>query len=304
MANWLSGKFGKSDIFDKVKEKISDGKNWMEEKAESTEIFEKAQEKATEAKVWISGKAEASDMVKKVHEKASDAKEWISEKLDDSEAYDAMQRALSKQIDEAFESIILSKKKYYSENQNNEPAHGSSNLIIKSCAMTNAAISGGSSLVPGPWGMVAVVPEISMVIKNQISMVYDIGVANGKSAYINKELLAGIVLSAMGTGAGALIIMHGSKILVKRSSLQIFQKIVQILAGKITQQALKSTISKWLPVVGAAFMAWIASQMTYKIGAKANELFQKEIEFSEINVTESDVDISKFKDLVDDAPGT
>lgn len=299
MANWFSEKLNKADIFDKVKGKISEGKNWMEEKAETSELLSKVQLKASEAGEWVSEKAEASEVVKRAKEKASETKDWVSEKLDDSEAYAAMQQKLSKQIDGAFESVIETKKKYYISNPDKEPIRGSAELIIKSCAMTNAAISGGSSLVPGPWGMVAVVPEISLVIKNQIAMVYDIGVSNGKAASINKELLAGIVLSAMGTGASALIVMHGSKILVKRSSLQVFQKIVSLLAGKVTQQALKSTVSKWLPVIGAAFMAWISSQMTQNIGKRANEIFQKEIELSEIDVHdhEVEIDIDNFQDL-------
>ena len=126
--------------------------------------------------------------------------------------------------------------------------------------------------MPGPLGMLAVVPEIALIMRNQIAMIYDIAVAHGKEDAIEKELLASVFLAAMETSAGGLLVMHGSKVLVKRSSLRVFQKIVAILAGKMTQKALKAAISKWVPIVGAAFMAWLSNHLTRNIGRKADGL--------------------------------
>lgn len=261
-------------------------KNWLSKKIHDTGLIEKVQEKVSEGTDWMSAKIEKSEFVEAVQEKVTNSKEWMSEKLDSSEVYGAMQKNLSEKMEGAFESVIDSKKAIYLENPNKRPVHGGVEAIIKACAMENAAISGGASLVPGPWGMVAVVPEIAVVMRNQIAMVYDIGVANGKESSITKELLVAIVMSALGTGVSALVVMHGSKVLVKRSSLRVFQKVISILAGKVTQQALKSAISKWLPIVGAAFMAWLSGRMTQDIGRKANEIFQKEIEVSDAEISE------------------
>ena len=126
--------------------------------------------------------------------------------------------------------------------------------------------------------MAAVIPELTLVIRNQIQMVYDIGVANGKQAQLTKELLMGIFLTAMGSSAGSLLTIHGGKILVKRASLRVIQNIIAMLGGRVTQQAIKSSIGKWLPVVGAGAMAAWTGYMTKNIGEKANELFKLEIE--------------------------
>ena len=75
--------------------------------------------------------------------------------------------------------------------------------------------------------------------------------------------------------------MQGSKVLVKRVALRAFQQIIAMLAGKITQQALKSAISKWLPVVGAVAMAVWSNYLTGQVGKKAIEIFEKEIVLSE-----------------------
>ena len=83
--------------------------------------------------------------------------------------------------------LIITRK-----NPNNLPQLDSVSGLISSYTRNNAAISGGASLIPGPWGMAAVIPELTLVIRNQIQMVYDIGVANGKQAQLTKELLMGI----------------------------------------------------------------------------------------------------------------
>lgn len=186
--------------------------------------------------------------------------------------------ALHSAINSAFDYVIENRSDYYRKNPSDLPQLDSVSGLISSYTRNNAAISGGASLIPGPWGMAAVIPELTLVIRNQIQMVYDIGVANGKQAQLTKELLIGIFLTAMGSSAGSLLTIHGGKILVRRASLQVIQKIIAMLGGRVTQQVIKSTVSKWLPFVGAAAMATWTGYMTKNIGEKANELFKLEIE--------------------------
>ena len=115
-------------------------------------------------------------------------------------------------------------------------------------------------------------------MRNQIAMVYEIGLAHGQEKVITKELLAAVLTAATGTSLGALVIVHGSKLIVKRASLRVFQQIVLLLGGKITQQVLKTSISRWLPVVGPAAMALWSHRSTKLIAAKAMEVFHQEIE--------------------------
>lgn len=186
--------------------------------------------------------------------------------------------ALYSALNSAFDYVIENRSDYYRKNPSNLPQLDSVSGLISSYTRNNATISGGASLIPGPWGMAAVIPELTLVIRNQIQMVYDIGVANGKQAQLTKELLIGIFLTAMGSSAGSLLTIHGGKILVRRASLQVIQKIIAMLGGRVTQQVIKSTVSKWLPFVGAAAMATWTGYMTKNIGEKANELFKLEIE--------------------------
>ncbi len=219
--------------------------------------------------------------------KQDDAKAEVENK----EVENTLQNKLAEKMMGVFELVVSDRSGHFAKHPDKIPDKKSVPSIINSYSVTNAAISGGASLVPGPWGMVAVIPEIAAVIRNQLAMIYDIGMAHGKSKVLNKELLAGILITAMGSSAGSLLIMQGSKVLVKRVALRTFQRIIVILAGKVTQQALKSAISKWLPGVGAAAMAIWSNYLTRQVGKKAIEIFEKEIVFSEEVIEEMPLDI-------------
>uniref|UniRef100_A0A832EJJ7 EcsC protein family protein n=1 Tax=Desulfacinum infernum TaxID=35837 RepID=A0A832EJJ7_9BACT len=173
---------------------------------------------------------------------------------DENKEVNALQSKLSENMMSVFDFVLSDRSEYFAKNPEKIPDKEDVQSIINSYSQKNAAISCSVGLVPGPLGMIATIPEIFTLIRNQIAMIYDVGMAYGKSKVLNKELISGILISSMGVGAGSLLIMHGNKILVKRVSLRVFQKIIGMLAGRITQQALKSSISKWLPGVGAAAM--------------------------------------------------
>lgn len=199
---------------------------------------------------------------------------------ENNEVANTLQSKLADQMMGVFDFVVSDRSSHYAKHPNKIPDQNSVPPIINSYSVTNAAISGGASLVPGPWGMIAVIPEIAAVVRNQLAMIYDIGMAYGKSKVLTKELLAGVLLTALGSSAGSLLVMQGGKVFVKRVSLRVFQKIIVVLAGRITQQAIKSAISKWLPIVGAAAMAAWSNYLTRQVGKKAVEIFEKEIVIS------------------------
>jgi uncharacterized tellurite resistance protein B-like protein len=203
------------------------------------------------------------------------------------EVVNTLQSKLAEEIMEAFELVISDRSRYFAKHPDQIPDKKSAQSIINSYSLTNAAISGGVGLVPGPWGMVAVIPEIALVIRYQLAMIYDVGMAYGKNEVLSKEILAGVLMTAMGASTGSLLVMQGSKVLVKRVALRQFQTIIALLGGKITQQVLKSAIGKWLPIVGAAALAVWSNYLTRRVGKKAIEIFEKEIVLSD-EIVEAD----------------
>lgn len=188
---------------------------------------------------------------------------------------EAVSEKITNGIQEHIDNVVKDKREYYKNNPNAIPRIVDD--VIAHYGNKNAIISGGASLIPGPLGMAAAVPEIILVVKNQIEMIYDIAIAYGKNEEISRELILGILLSASGQGATALFVVRGQKVLMKRAGLRVIQKIVKILGGEITQKALKSLAAKWVPVVGAVAMAAWVKYTTSKIGEQAKNILSKEI---------------------------
>lgn len=204
------------------------------------------------------------------------------------ETQSKMQQKVTENLNGMFDQVIADRKKHYIENPRELPQRADIDALISRWANTNAVVAGAAGLIPGPWGMLAAVPEIIAVIRNQTKMIFDICVALGKHQHVSRELLVGILLSSMGSGGGSLIAVQGGKLLVRRASLRVMQKIVAMLGGKVTQQLLKSMVGKWLPVVGAAAMAAWARYTTKKLGEQALDLLSNEIVDAGEAVEESD----------------
>lgn len=188
-----------------------------------------------------------------------------------------MQQKITESLNDMFDKVIYERKQHYVQNPRELPQRGDVDAITSKWANTNAMIAGAAGLVPGPWGMLAAVPEIIAVIRNQSKMIFDLCVALGKHQHIRAELVIGVLMSSMGSGGTSLIAVQGGKLLVKRASLRVMQKVIAMLGGKVTQQLLKSMVGKWLPVVGAAAMAAWARYSTKKLGEKAVELLKHDI---------------------------
>ncbi len=203
---------------------------------------------------------------------------------------DKLQHELTEKIEDAFNYVIKSKNEEYRDNPGAIPTRDQVPGLIAKFANINSVVSGSASLVPGPFGMLAVVPELAIVIKNQIELIYDITRAYGQKEPADPSLLLAIFVQAMGTSAGTLIVLHGGKYVVRRASLSVLQKVIAILGGKITQQALKSAVSKWLPVVGAAAMAAWTNYMTRSIGNKAVEIMKVGVVIDDPDTIDVEVD--------------
>lgn len=188
---------------------------------------------------------------------------------------------VTEKLNQLFEIVVVNRKNYYQDASHRKPILADIPRLIENCSKQNAAISGAAGVIPGPIGMLAVVPEIIAVTRNQLNLIYDIGVASDKEDLMTRELLATVFASAFGMSLGGLGMMHGSKLIIKRSSLRVMQKTIGILGGKITQQALKASIGKWFPVVGSAALAAWSYQTTKTVGKKASKILEMDIEISE-----------------------
>lgn len=191
-----------------------------------------------------------------------------------------MQIGLAEKLFPLFDMVITERLEYYQKNPGLRPTPHAVPSMIGGYANKCGAIAVACNLVPGPFGMLAIVPEIAMIMREQLMMLYDIGVAYGHRK-ITRELLLGIMLTGAGAGAGGLLVIQGGKVLVKRASLRLIQRLVTVLGGKVTQRVIKSALAKWVPIVGAAALGIWARYSTKKLGEDAVGVFSKTIVIEE-----------------------
>src|SRR5256885_15474491 len=92
-----------------------------------------------------------------------------------------VQAQLSEKLMGLFNTVVEERQTYYQKHASAIPDPSDIRNLIAKYSNQNALISGGLSLVPGPWGMLAAVPEIALVVRYQLMLIYDIGMAYGQS---------------------------------------------------------------------------------------------------------------------------
>ncbi len=231
------------------------------------------------------------DLANETLEKTKDLASETLKQGQNQMSKEAIQEKISQGITKAVDQVIKEKEEEYSNNPS--PDKASIQTTIDSYANKNAMISGGAGLIPGPWGMAAAIPEITLIMKNQMSMIYDIAKAHGQTK-VSPEILIAVLFGAVGQGATSLLVVQGQKVMAKRIGAQALQKIIKALGGNITQKLAKSMAAKWLPVAGAVAMAAWSKYSTHKIATQAVEVFSKDIVYDDsetLDLQEEDLQI-------------
>jgi len=190
----------------------------------------------------------------------------------------SLQHIISDKLLNMFDLVIKERKHYHEENANEKTPDDKK--IIQYYGNTNAAVSGGLSLIPGIAGLLTALPELILVIRNQLQMIYDIGAAHKKEKLINKELLAGILVSYFGSKGIEMLTIQGSKVFLRETSIKMFGHVISLLSIEISEQLIQSAIVKWVPIAGSVAMAVWSRYTTMRIGKYATNIFSKNIEQS------------------------
>ncbi len=197
---------------------------------------------------------------------------------------------IAQTLEKSLQLTIDSRKEYFETHPQKKPLPTDVDHIISTYANQNFVIAGASNLIPGPLGMLAALPEITLILRNQLQMVYDLAVAHGKQDDINHpHALLGIFASAFGEGAVELASIEGKNLLIKRASIKVVQKLLQWLGSKISQKLLKHLLAKWVPIAGAVVIATWSRQSTLDLGNRAEKMLRYNIKFTDDELHEDDI---------------
>ena len=151
---------------------------------------------------------------------------------------------------------------------------------IASAAAARAGLSAGAlATPPGFAGMLTLIPELLTVWRIQTKMIADIAGIYGQTLKLTREQMLYCLFKATApTAVGALVVMVGESVLVRRPTLRAIQKISEKVGIKVTQGLLGKSIARWLPLVGALGVGAYTYYETGRVAQTAIDLFEKAIE--------------------------
>jgi hypothetical protein len=188
----------------------------------------------------------------------------------------AVQSGLSNRVTEAILKLISVVPKS-SEHESSTP-DVRARLLARTAARTSAGISGGAALVPGPLGILSLLPDIVGVWRVQAQMVSDIAATYGKTATLTKEHMVYCLFKHTASQLLRDVVMRsGERFLVRPVSLRMMQSLVAKINIKVGQRAIGKTVARYAPVIGAIGVGGYAYYDTNKVAKTAIELFSKEV---------------------------
>lgn len=150
--------------------------------------------------------------------------------------------------------------------------------IVGTAAWKSASVSGTLALPPGPLGLLTVIPDLVAIWNLQRQMVADIAAVFGKTAFLGREQMIYCLFKHTASQAvRALVVRAGERILVRRVSLRVVQRILRRLGVVVTQRLAGRAISRWIPVIGALGIGGYAYYDTANVGKTTIEFFQSEL---------------------------
>ncbi|MEY3896960.1 MAG: hypothetical protein RLZZ214_2481 [Verrucomicrobiota bacterium] len=151
--------------------------------------------------------------------------------------------------------------------------------IVRFAGMKAGAVSATLALPPGPIGMLTIIPDLMQVWNIQRQMVSDIAACFGQSAQLNQQTM---VYCLFRHGAAMLardiLVRVGERMILKRGSLRVIQKVLERVAIKVTQKAIGKSISRWVPIIGPIAVGGYSILDTRSVGKTAIDTFSRVIE--------------------------
>lgn len=184
------------------------------------------------------------------------------------------QHEFTEKIIDAVEKVVNERFEYYSKQVAMKPMSGYCDEIINKNMLYNSGIAAASGLLPGPLGYISIIPELVLIVKNQLTMIYDIAFHHEKSGNITPTYFTTLYFMLYHKVLGS------KEIVISETDFQKTQQSLQErLTGAIVIQIMsrlgRSMVCRWLPVIGATALAIWAGYETKKLGALSIKYFSE-----------------------------
>ncbi|HAR62138.1 MAG: hypothetical protein DKM50_07540 [Candidatus Margulisiibacteriota bacterium] len=148
--------------------------------------------------------------------------------------------------------------------------------ITKDASINAAMISGSLAIPIGPLGIATVLPDLISIWKIQAQLIVDIAAVYGKDALILREQMLYCLFRHTASQAFRdFVVRAGERVFVKQVSLSATRSLLEKIGVKISQQLGGKAASRWLPIVGAAGVAFYSFYDTTQVGKTAVTIYKE-----------------------------
>lgn len=133
--------------------------------------------------------------------------------------------------------------------------------------------SAGGSVIPGPLGMLNVVPSLLSVTRDQLCLVRDVATACGhRSDDASRNMVLGVMAVASGSAQQRKAVFSGQQPLTQLTGLPVRTLCLHV-AGNLSLQVMATVASRWVPAIGPAALGAWSGYSTRKMGQAAHRMF-------------------------------
>jgi len=147
--------------------------------------------------------------------------------------------------------------------------------VAHAAARNAALLSASLALPPGPLGMLTVLPDLYLIWKVQRQMVADIFALHGRTAELTRTHMLYCLFRHMASHVVRdVVVRAGERALVRQLSGAGLGAALGSLGATVVQRVAGTSVSRWVPLAGAAAVGAYAYWDTLQVARSARRLLE------------------------------
>ena len=155
---------------------------------------------------------------------------------------------------------------------------GAPNEMISDAARKAFKVSAALGLIPGPLGVAAILPEVAVLTRLQINLIYRIAKYHGRDESADSAIVLLILANVLGVAGGEVLIRRaGSTLVVRSANSRIIKSLARRIGTRIIDTAAEKAVGRWIPMLTAPLFGYLSRSLTLKIGREADRILSRPI---------------------------
>ncbi len=155
---------------------------------------------------------------------------------------------------------------------------GTPEEMISEAARKAFKVSTALGLIPGPLGIAVILPEVAVLTRLQINLIYRIAKHHRREETVDRTIVLLIVANVLGLAGGeALVRKVGGTLVVRSMNSRAIKSLARRIGAHIIDAAAKEATGRWIPMLTAPLFGYMSRSLTWRIGREADRIFSQAV---------------------------